>query len=229
MIVSIHQPQYWPWVPYLDKIAESDLFIALDTVDFQKNGLMNRNQIKTAQGPLWLTVPVKQRLGQSLLETEIDNSGPWRRKHWSALEQNYRRAPFFARYAPELEALYAREWTSLTELNLEILGLLARWLGIKTPTRRASAMKATGKSSELVLALCREAGATVYLSGRGAKAYLDEAAFAAAGIEVRWQGAPVLEPYEQRHPEAGFVPGLSALDALLNLGPDRVLTARKAC
>lgn len=229
MKVAIHQPQYWPWPPYLDKVADADLFIVLDTVDFQKNGLQNRNQIKAAAGAQWLTVPVKQRLGQSLLETAVDNTQNWRRKHWSAIEQNYRKAPHFARYAPELQALYEQPWERLTELNLRILELLRGWLGIETPVRRSSGMKAAGKASELVLNLCREAGATRYLSGSGGKDYLDQAAFAAAGVEIVWQAARPSRPYPQQHPAAGFVPGLSALDALLNCGPERVLEARPAC
>lgn len=228
MKVSIHQPQYWPWVPYLDKIAASDAFVVLDSVDFQKNGLQNRNQIKNAAGALWLTVPVRQKLGQRLVDVEIDGSA-WKRKHWATIEQNYRRAPHFARYEPELKALYDAPWERLVDLNLRVLELLRGWLGIGTKILRSSEMKATGSASELVLALCREAGATTYLSGTGAKAYLDEAAFKAAGIDVVWQASAPARTYQQQHPAAGFVPGLSALDALLNCGPDGVLNARPAC
>ena len=110
MRVSIHQPQYLPWLPYFQKIEESDLFIFLDNVDFQKNGLQNRNQIKTANGAQWLTVPVKQSLGQKIVETRIANSNLWRKKHWQTIRQNYGKAQAFSQYERQLEHFYTRDW-----------------------------------------------------------------------------------------------------------------------
>ena len=106
MKVSIHQPQYLPWPPYFKKIDEADLFIILDSVDFQKNGLQNRNQIKTSQGAHWLTVPVEQHLGQKISEVRIQNSPNWRKKHWQAIQQNYSKAPFYSTYIEELRGIY---------------------------------------------------------------------------------------------------------------------------
>jgi len=47
MIVAIHQPQYLPWLGYLDKIERCDTFVFLDNVQFKKNEWQNRNKIKT--------------------------------------------------------------------------------------------------------------------------------------------------------------------------------------
>lgn len=218
MKVSIHQPQYIPWLPYFLKIAESDRFIFLDTVDFQKNGLQNRNQIKTGQGAHWLTVPVQQRLGQKIGETAIQNTIDWRRKHFLTLQQSYGKAAAFAEYASALEALYAREWNNLAELDIAVTLQMMAWLGIDTPTVRSSAMAATGTASDLVLALCREAGATEYISGAGGKDYLKLEDFERAGIAVTFRGMPAMDPYPQPFPKAGFVANLSALDIILNCG-----------
>ena len=218
MNVAIHQPQYLPWLPYLLKIEECDVFIILDTVDFQKNGLQNRNQIKTAQGAHWLTVPVRQQLGQKILDVKIDNSTEWRRKHWQTLQQCYRKAPAFAMYGQELEHFYAREWAGLNELNIELLAMLMRWMDIRTPMLRSSQMKATGVASELVLNLCLETGATRYLSGTGGKNYLEPEAFESAGIEIVYRASALPEHYPQLYPQAGFINHLSALDLLLNCG-----------
>ena len=98
MKISIHQPQYIPWLPYFLKIANSDCFIFLDSVDFQKNGIQNRNKIKTAQGEQWLTVPVKQHLGQKIYDTAIDDSKNWKKKHWQTIKQCYSKAPLFSLY-----------------------------------------------------------------------------------------------------------------------------------
>ena len=142
MKVSIHQPQYWPWLPYFLKIAECDVFILLDSVDFQKNGLQNRNLIKTAQGAQWLTVPVRQRLGQTLIEVEIDNNTDWRKKHWLTITQNYSKAKAFSRYADEIENVYLQDWKKLTELNIVLLQVMLRWLGIERTIMRSSEMQA---------------------------------------------------------------------------------------
>lgn len=220
MKTAIHQPQYLPWLPYLLKAAQSDVFILLDSVAFQKNGLQNRNRIKTAQGASWLTVPVKQKLGQLITDVEIDNTADWRRKHWSTISQNYRKAPHFPRYASELEALYAREWTKLAELNIRLLELLFGWFQIETRVLRSSAMKAEGAASRLVLNLCLETGATEYISGEGGRDYMDEASFAEAGVRVVYKPAALPKPYPQLHPEAGFLGDLSCLDILFNCGPE---------
>jgi hypothetical protein len=218
MIVAIHQPQYLPWLPYLRKIEECDVFIVLDAVDFQKNGLQNRNQIKTAQGAHWLTVPVRQQLGQKIRDVKIDNSTEWRRKHWQTLRQCYQKAPAFAMYAPALEQFYSCAWTGLNDLNIELLAMLMRWMNIHTPIMRSSQMKATGTASELVLNLCLEAGATHYLSGTGGKNYLEPEAFERAGVEIVYRPALLPVAYPQLYLQAGFINHLSVLDLLLNCG-----------
>jgi hypothetical protein len=217
--VGIHQPQYVPWLPYFLKAAESDVFILLDSVDFQKNGLQNRSQLKTSQGAQWLTVPVQQRLGQKIIEVQIDNTVTWRRKHWRTIQQNYSKADAFKIYAQDLERVFARDWSSLSELNIHLFALMLGWLGFERPIRRSSDMKSTGHGSQLVLNLCLEVGASRYVSGTGARNYLDEGAFRDAGIEVVYR-APVLPaPYPQAHSTVGFIDRLSALDIILNCGP----------
>jgi len=218
VIVSIHQPQYIPWLPYLTKIEKSDVFIILDSVDFHKNGLQNRNQIKTAQGAHWLTVPVKQRLGQKIQDVQINNSTDWRRKHWQTWQQYYGKAQFFKLYQYELEAFYSREWSMLNEFNIELLTTMLRWMNIQTPVRRSSQMSATGVASELVLNLCREAGATHYLSGMGGKNYLEPKSFNQAGVDLVYLPATLPDSYAQLFPKVGFMNHLSALDIIFNCG-----------
>jgi hypothetical protein len=216
--LAIHQPQYLPWLPYFLKIEESDLFIFLDTVDFQKNGLQNRNQIKTSQGGQWLTVPVMQQLGQKIAQTTIDNKTNWRKKHWQAIQQCYGRAAAFGRYAQELEDVYAREWTNLSELNIELTVMMMQCLGITTPVIKSSEMTASGVASELVLNLCLEAKADRYLSGTGGMNYLQEEAFANAGVMIDYRPSVLPTAYPQMFAKAGFINHLSALDIILNCG-----------
>ena len=84
----IMQPTYLPWLGYLKRIAESDVFVFLDIVQFEKNSYTNRNRIKTASGPCWLTIPVLQQghIDRKLLATEIDTRQDWRKKHLASLK-----------------------------------------------------------------------------------------------------------------------------------------------
>lgn len=218
MNVAIHQPQYLPWLPYFTKIEESDLFILLDSVDFQKNGLQNRNQIKTPQGAHWLTVPVRQQLGQKILDVKLDEDSGWRRKHWQTLRQCYGKAAAFTTYETEIQTWFDTEWSSLSDLNVEVISTLMRWMDIRTPIVRSSQMKAEGRASDLVLNLCLEVGATKYLSGMGGRNYLDEEAFRKAGVEIIYRQANLPTTYPQQFTKVGFINYLSALDLLLNCG-----------
>jgi hypothetical protein len=218
MRVSIHQPQYLPWLPYLLKIEACDLFVFLDTVDFQRNGLQNRNQVKTPQGANWLTVPIEQELGQKIIDTRTNNRIDWRRKHWQTLQQFYGKAAAFADHADALRAIYDQSWDGLCELNIATTRWLMRALDIATPCVRSSEMAAKGKASDLVLAICHEAGATSYLTGKGGLAYLQPDDFAAVGIELVFHDQPEIAPYPQQFPKQGFASDLSAIDIVLNCG-----------
>ena len=110
MILAIHQLHYLPWLRYFHKIASADVFVVLDNIQFNKNGWQNRNKIKTDQGELILTVPVLHKMGQSLAEVEIDNKQPWRRKHWGAISNHYRKATFFKEHEPFLRGIYEKDW-----------------------------------------------------------------------------------------------------------------------
>lgn len=219
MIVSINQPAYLPWLGYFERIAVSDLHIVLDHVQFEKNSFTNRNKVRTKEGSTWLTVPLstKGRFGDLAINgLEFAANDPWAKKHWATLRQVYARAPFFARCAPAYEQLYAQAWPSFMPMVRALLEQQLRDLGIETPLRYSSEMNIGGTKSELVLNLCREVGATTYLSGALGKNYLDEASFAAAGIGVRYQ--------DYQHPtyaqcQPGFAPYMCALDLLFNHGP----------
>ena len=215
--VAILQPGYLPWLGFFDQLARSDVFVIYDDVQFDKHGWRNRNRIKTPAGPHWLTVPVLHS-GKNFppnLAVEIDRAQPWPRKQIGSIRQFYGRAPHLARYLPELEEMLHRPWNLLVDLDLALIGLLARWLGLERPLLRSSALGIGGGQSERLLQHCRHFGATRYLSGSAARDYLDVALFARHGVEVVWQdyAHPV---YPQLHGD--FVSHLSTLDLLLNCG-----------
>jgi hypothetical protein len=217
MIVSINQPAYLPWLGYFHRILHSDLHIVLDHVQFEKNSFTNRNKLRTSDGWTWLTVPLLTRghFGDLAIDrVQIANERPWARKHWDTLRFGYKRA---AHFEPEFwEDVYARGWERLIDLQRVTLDHQLEVLGIDTPLRSSAELDVSGVKDELVLNLCREVGATVYLSGPFGREYLRPERFAEAGIELRFQDYdhPV---YEQAHP--GFEPYMAALDALFCLGP----------
>ena len=213
------QPGYLPWLGFFDQMRRSDVFVYYDDVQFDKHGWRNRNRIKTPAGPLWLTVPVLHRgLGNpQIVDTRIDRTTPWARKHVRTIRQYYARAPFIDRYLPQLEEQLERPWTHIAELDIAVAGLLGRWLSLEPRIYRSSELKVAGDKSERLLNLCRHFGATRYLSGDAAREYLDVDLFARHGVAVEWQNYrhPV---YPQQH--GAFLPFLSALDLLLNCGDD---------
>lgn len=224
MILTAHQPAYLPWLGLLAKIAAADRFVLLDTVALPGRGgsengnYENRQRIKTATGVQWLTVPVRRAEGVPLKDVLIANDQPWQRKHWRALELAYQGAPHFDLYAPELKHLLSeRRWERLADLDLALLRFHLDHFGIDTEIVRASDLNPSGAKSELILDLCRKLRASGFIFGAHGREYADVAAFGAAGVRVTFQ--------DFRHPEypqlhGAFVPGMAALDLLLNVGPE---------
>jgi len=217
MRVTILQPSYLPWLGFFEQMSRSDKFVLLDDVQYTRRDWRNRNRIRVRENWIWLTVPVQQksRFSQSLLETRIDNSVSWRRKHLETLRQHYCKAPFFEKYFPRCQQVYEKDWTFLFDLCLETINLIKEEMGIETPLLRSSEMKPGGEKTERLVSICRELGATHYLSGESGSNYIAEEDFSSQGIALEYQNFehPV---YPQRY--TGFVPHLSAIDLLFNCG-----------
>lgn len=217
LTVTIHQPQYLPWIPYFDKILQSDVFVFLDHVQFQKNGLQNRNQIKTSQGALWLTVPVKQSLGTTIQDTEIANPMALS-KHLKTIELNYSKALHYAEGMECLRSLGANLGNSLSLLNEMIIRDILGYLGYAGKIVKSSEMKVAGAGSDLILNICQELRATRYLSGAGGKNYMQMDTFSQANIEVvfqQYQAVTYPQLYEHK---LGFIADLSIIDLIFNTG-----------
>jgi hypothetical protein len=222
--VAIHQPHYLPWLGYFAKWAAADLFVFLDTVQYEKNGWQNRNRVKTAAGPRWLTVPVHARLGTSIAEVTVDADAPWPRRHLATIEQAYAHAPYLARYRGLLGEFYGRKWTRLAAVAAASASWVAGALGIRVPVRLASELPVTAADpTDRLVAICRAVGATTYLAGRDGLRYVDTRRFTEAGIGLAQQ--QYAHP-EYAQPHGPFVPFLSALDLLLMHGDDALSILR---
>ena len=220
--VVILQPSYIPWRGYFHQMQRADTFVFLDDVQYDKHGWRNRNRIKGPKGSQWLTIPVEQKgilsARKTIREIRIDGHRDWRKKHWETLRTRYGKAPYFARYAGELRERYERREEYLADFTIDLTRLIAGWLGITT-TRflRSSSLNASGVKTERLVGILRQLGASHYVTGPTARAYLDEQKLAAAGISFDYQAYDYPE-YPQFHPP--FDPCVSALDLLFMMGPD---------
>jgi hypothetical protein len=219
--VAAIQSSYIPWRGYFDIIGLVDEFILLDEVQYTKRDWRNRNRVKTAQGLLWLTIPVqvKGRYHQRIDEVRVADRD-WAERHWQTLRQAYASAASFDAEAEQIAALYegAAELERLSDVNRLFLQVLCPLLGIDTRISWSTDYEAEGEKSRRVATLCEQAGADEYVSGPAAKAYLEEGEFASRGIAVRWMDYEGYPEYPQVHPP--FEPAVSIVDLLLNTGGD---------
>ncbi|MCK4909463.1 MAG: WbqC family protein [Planctomycetes bacterium] len=233
MIATGHQPNYLPYLGFFHKISLSEVFVLVDTVQFVKRGpfgWIHRNRIRTADGTLWLTIPVltSGKYHQAINETKIDNSRPWRRKHWESIRRAYQSAPYFQPHKKFFENLYRQKWGDLTALNETVIRYLLEQFKLPVKITKTSELKTTGQKADLIIDLCRRLGADTYVHGPHGEDYIDKQKFADNNIKCIWQEFhhPV---YPQQYEP--FLEGVSAIDLLFNCGPksrDIILKNQKA-
>jgi hypothetical protein len=218
MILTAHQPVYLPWLGLFHKIALADLFCYFDIAQYQTKDFNNRNKIKTHNGEMWVSVPVesKNHFAKSVGEIRVVQDG-WQRKHFKSISLAYRKAPYFKDYIGQFEEiLTAESHDTLSALNFAILRLMMNILAITTPVVKASDYQFQGTKSDLVLDMCVQLKANVYIFGAQGRDYADVGSFRARGVEPYFQ--EYLHPiYRQLHGE--FKPYMSAVDLLFNEGP----------
>ncbi len=217
MKVAIHQPNFIPWLGYFYKMANADVFVILDDAQYEKNGFLNRVKIKTPQGGKWLTIPTQSHFPQAINVAELADYPNERLKCLKTIYFNYKKAPYFDYFFPELEQIINGDWRLLSDLNIALIHLVKKKLGIKTRLEIASSRSVNGESTERLLNLCVLLQADTYLSGRGGKNYQDEFQFKSVGIKLEYSdfNHPV---YPQQW--GVFAEGLSIIDLLFNCGPE---------
>jgi hypothetical protein len=215
---AIVQSSYIPWKGFFDMVASVDELILYDDVQFTKNDWRNRNKIKTPQGVQWLTVPVGQNIRRRIRDVILADPC-WQTKHWKTIQSNYRRALHFGSMAEKIEPLYLQQrHTHLSSLNRTFIEAICAILGISTKISNSWDYNLSEGKSQRLVDLCKQIGATEYISGPAAKNYIEQSAFAEQGIKLTWFDYSGYPEYHQLWD--GFVHGVSILDLLFNCGDD---------
>ena len=217
MIVGIAQPTFFPWIGYYNIIKNSNMFVFLDNVKFEKHSWQMRNRVKNSSkhsdSEVWMSVPTKGVTNNTLIkDVIIDNTKNWKQKHVKTLKNNYSKSFQEIKF---LTQIYDNEWNKLVDFNIESITKCCQYLGIKTKLIKASDLLATGKKGDLVLNICKELNADEYFSTIGSKDYLEDYrdSFEDARIQITYHNYthPI---YKQKG--NNFLPNLSILDLILS-------------
>ncbi|MAH43088.1 hypothetical protein CL614_05200 [archaeon] len=207
---------------YFYLLDQADVVVILDHVQFEKRSWQCRNRIKSADGELTLTVPTLRKNEQPINEVEINNDEDWKKRHLKAIESSYGKSEFFAKYKEFFQNLYQKDWKSLANLNIEIIKFIANELGIKAEFIKSSELGLKEKKTGLLVEICQKVKADKYLSTPGSRVYMinDENLFNENNIDLKYM--------EFNHPEYpqqynDFIPYMSVIDALFNIGPEQTL------
>tara|TARA_B100001123_G_C15285008_1_gene1015311 strand:+ start:187 stop:864 length:678 start_codon:yes stop_codon:yes gene_type:complete len=220
-MITIHQPNFLPYPGFFNKVKHSDIFVIYDTAQYVKGRWDNRNRLRNKSNQIYLTIPIEDKSSFKFmfLDVNLPKSEIWKNKHLKSIHFNYSRAPFYGDYIDDIEKLYCVNTQSLSEFNIGFIKYFASMLDIKTKIILASDLDiaSSKKSSDALIDIAKSLGSKTYLSGPSGRDYLDFTKFEKEGIDVKIQDYK-MKPYYQVHGE--FIPNLSFLDMLLNVGPD---------
>ena len=196
-----------------------DTFVYLDNVPYSKNSYQNRNKIIVNGAPQWLTVPVitSGSYGELTREIRIDEKSPWRRKHLMTMKQSYSKTEWFSWVYERIEQVYLVPEVLMHRFCISVNDAIRSMLQIDVPVIMASSVADGEGATERLIEIVKKLGGRTYISGIGGRKYLDEKRFEQEDIVLHYQKYE-MKPYRQ--PQADFVPGLSTLDLLFNLGPE---------
>lgn len=218
MIVAIHQPNFFPWLGYFKKIQQADVFVFLDAVEFSKGSWINRVKLKVAGKARWVTCPIYRKHSSQLICDIIVNQNRWREKFIQTLITNYS-TPHYANLHTWLEARISFQEENLARYNGFNIMAISLSLGLEPRFVWQSELGndvITLRGSARLVEICRLLGADCYLAGDGTDEYEDRALYEEAGIE--YQTIDFQHPIYSQVGKGPFLPGLSILDALLNVG-----------
>lgn len=215
--IAILQSNYIPWKGVFDMINEVDEFVFFEDVQFTNRDWRTRNLIKTPNGNIWLSVPIKKAPRDTMIyDIEISQQENWQNKHYETLKRCYSKATYFDDYHWVLKKIYLdKQWRNLSEFNIYVTKLLSEVLGINTVFVNSRDLNTIGTKDDKLLNICKKLNANHYLSGPAAKDYIEVEKFSSNNIELKYIEYNYPE-YDQRFSE--FDHHVSILDLLFNTG-----------
>lgn len=228
--VVIHQPDFLPHVSFFHRFLKVDLWVVLDNVQFvhkSSRSWNNRDKIKTLHGEKWITVAVEKcPLKTAINEVRLSKEGNWREANLASIRQNYKDAVYFNEIYPYIAELYGFRCEKMVDFNMRSIEMLLKLLNIKMPYIFASELKPEGKKNDLLINILKKVDGSIYLSGPGARDYLEQKPFDDAGIKVVWQDFSH-PAYPQLYGD--FIPYLSSIDMLFNCGIEKSRETLRRC
>lgn len=231
LVVSAHQPNFLPYLGFFDKMMKSDIFVIRDEVLYIKKEFHNRNRIRIngndPKNPQykWITVPVHEQNDYirhiKIKKDAKDKNIPWNEKILKDIKVNYSRTPYFSKYFPEIDKIFRKNHDNLLDLNMELINFLTEKFEIRTKIILASELKLKpahyekSDASQDLADICKALGAKTYLSGDGGRVYFSKIPFEKSCVRIEFQNYKHPEYKQAFH---GFLPYMSALDALFNIG-----------
>ncbi len=216
--VVISQSMYFPWVGLFEQMRLADVYVRYDDVQFTRGSFCNRVQVKTAQGSKWITVPLRDHhIGQRIDQVLVDDRIDWRSQHRDVLRQAYLKSPFRDEMLALVDRVYAMPATTLADVSRASLMVLADYFGLVRYKRYidSNSLGINGLSSQRVHDIVFALKGNVYITGHGARNYLDHQLFERSGISVQYMQYRCI-PYPQLHGD--FTPYVTALDLITNCG-----------
>ncbi len=224
MKAAIHQLNYFPWMGYFNKMASCDTFVLLDEVQLTDSSTMQRNRILNKNGdPSWLTVAFEKKdyLKKPFDEILLNPSVDWQLRQKNLIVDTYKKLPFFNEVWNRISPVFEQNFEKLIDVNKTALNILVDLLEIETEIVYQSSLEydRSCQKNDLLIEILKCVNADTYLSGIGAKKYMDPAEYKEVGISVEYQDFQHPE-YKQFYSQE-FVPGLSILDVLFNCGIEK--------
>ena len=220
MKVVISQSMYFPWVGLLEQIHLTDIFVHYDDVHFSRGSFVNRVQVSTLTGRKWMTIPLKNfHLGQTIDEIRVNNRKDWRNQHYELLKQAYKEAPYQKEMLTVVESVLAQSTDLLVDVVRSSMLALASYFTLDKQCQfmNSKELGVEGRGSNRVLDIITNVGGNIYITGHGAKNYLNHDLFDYSGIQVQYLQYSCKEYPQLRSP---FTPYVTALDLIANCGKE---------
>lgn len=216
--IVISQPMLLPWAGFFEQIKVADTFVHFEDVQFPLGrSFCSRVQVKTALGTRWLTVPVRRRGKQLIRDVVIDDSKDWKNSHFLIIKSSYGKAPFYQTLMDLIDSIYKHNTGSISKFCIHGIEIISDFLNLECNFTLSSGYQKSTAGTEKILKIVKEECGNVYITGHGAKNYLDHSLFEREGLKVEYMNYG-LRQYPQLH--GPFTPYVSIIDMIAHLGEE---------